>query len=132
MAPGRIRAHMVSIMPKLRTVRYIGIMPPEKKRVTVTMAVKNFRPEKVLRASGYAHRQLIRRLTRVPTTVYTTVFFMYMNSSPRTRVVYVCRVILRGMSVIPPFMTSRPWLMEVMNCRYSGYRHTSISRKRKV
>ena len=52
MAPGSTSAQMVSIMPNCFTVRYRGIMPPEKNMVKVTSIVKNLRPEKVLRARG--------------------------------------------------------------------------------
>ena len=57
---------------------------------------------------------------------------MYMNNSPRTMVLYVSRVGLRGSRVTPPFITSRPWLMEVMNCSHSGYRVMIIIRNRKM
>ena len=49
--------------------KYSGKTVTEKNSVTVTIRVKNLRPEKVLRESGYAHRQLIPRFTAVPTTV---------------------------------------------------------------
>ena len=52
MAPGSTTAHTVSIMPRLRMIRYRGIMPPEKNMVKVIRVMMTLRPTRSLRERG--------------------------------------------------------------------------------